>query len=114
MVPIKLLEKNSITANTTAKQTIFVDNLLNNKQKIPVFKLKNKNTFDFVDDTANSVTVTSNLQVPLNDINSPIFATFGQKDPRFYIALHIKNEQILALVDSGSTKIIWEIPQQNL
>lgn len=42
------------------------------------------------------------------DFNSeekaPIFATFGYRDPRFYIQIKIGNDDILALIDCGSTK----------
>ena len=36
--------------------------------------------------------------------NSPICASFGYKDRRFYILLKIKDKNIMALIDSGSTK----------
>lgn len=42
--------------------------------------------------------------VTLSDSNAQMFATFGYKDPRFYISLQIQNERVLALIDSGSTR----------
>ena len=40
----------------------------------------------------------------LTDLNAPIFATFGHKDPRHYIQLNINGDNVLALLDCGSTK----------
>ena len=40
----------------------------------------------------------------LTESNAPIFATFGSRDPRYYISINIKDEHILALIDSGSTR----------
>ena len=102
MAPSKLLH--DVTAKISANNSISIDNLLNEKLPIPIFKLENKHKFYFVDDSKNSAHLTPNLQVPLTATNAPIFATFGKRDPRLYIALNIKNEQIMALVDSGSTR----------
>lgn len=99
-----MLEKPLDSAKISANQKILVDNLLDDKKTIPLFKLRDKNEFKFINDSSNSVHITSNLQLPLNDNNAPIFATFGYKDPRFYIALNIKNQQLMALIDSGSTR----------
>ena len=40
----------------------------------------------------------------LTNTSAPLFATFGCKDPRYYLSLKMKNQNILALIDSGSTK----------
>ena len=53
---------------------------------------------------SNTAFMDSKLNAKLTDNNAPIFATFGYKDPRYYIPLKVKEKQILALIDSGSTK----------
>ena len=52
----------------------------------------------------NSAFLAKNLSHKLTEQNAPIFATFGYKDPRYYIPLRVKEKQIFALIDSGSTK----------
>lgn len=104
-IPSLLLDKHLVTAlNSLETDSVPIDNLLDDKQKIPLFALTDKPKFQFIDDSSNSAHLTSNLQMPLTPEHAPIFATFGYKDPRFYIALKIKNKQVMALVDSGSTK----------
>lgn len=85
------------------------DNSLHDKSTILVSKLHNKRKFEFIDDSNTFINLISNLHMLLNDENAPVFAISGYKDARLYLALNIKNEQIMALVHSGSTKTyMWD------
>lgn len=53
-------------------------------------------------------------RVPLTNINAPIFATFGYRDPRYYITFSIKHQKVLALIDTGSTRTYMNSTAANL
>ena len=70
---------------------------------VPIFSLFGKNKFHFKDPIAFELSSPSQGYSLTSNI-APIFATFGHKDPRYYLSLSMKNEPVLALIDSGSSK----------
>lgn len=95
------LSKNSNNVNWVRK----VENKLNSNNSadnVPTFKIQNESETKL--QNSNKAIFSQYFDPKLDDKNANIFATFGYKDPRYYIPFNIKNEQILALIDSGSTK----------
>lgn len=96
------------------------DNLFNKLVKksdlltpVPIFRLNNKDKTKVP--KSNMAQLTGNIgPFKLNQNLAPIFATFGCKDPRYYISLCVQKRNILALIDSRSTLIYVEKTAANL
>lgn len=89
-----------------------VDVPWNYKDKVPIFSLKSKATFVPEDKAKNTAYLaTPGQNFDLTENTAPIFATFGYRDPRFYVPLEVCGGSILALLDSGQPERMW-VPRQ--
>ena len=90
-------------SNTDTANNLNQNKALKLRETIPIYDTAKSLNYGNSDD--NTAYLTQHFSpIVLNEDNASIFATFGYKDPRYFVRLKIKDVQVLALLDSGSSR----------